>query len=67
MFSQHKHVGKAWLSARGGTLDRSSLAVIIVNCVVLTAFFAYSYVEFSHHRTNAVPTPPIALAHLLAR
>jgi hypothetical protein len=60
MRSQHGHVARD--SFRGsGALDRSSLAVVIVNCVVLTAFFAYSYLEFSHDRTNAVPARTVAL------
>ena len=42
------YVAEASFRAGSGTLDRSSLAVVIVNCVVLAAFFAYSYIEFSH-------------------
>jgi hypothetical protein len=67
MRNQHGHVAQASFRAGSGTLDRSSLAVVIVNCAVLTAFFAYSYVEFSHDRTNAVPARTIALTGSLAR
>ena len=66
MRSQLGHVAQD--SIRGsGTLDRSSLAVVIVNCVVLSAFCAYSYIEFSHHRTNAVPARTVALTASPAR
>jgi hypothetical protein len=67
MRSQHEHVAKASFKAGSATLDRSSLAVVIVNCVVLIAFFAYSYIEFSHNRTNAVPARAITLTASLAR
>ncbi|MGZ5867554.1 MAG: hypothetical protein ACXWKC_19490 [Xanthobacteraceae bacterium] len=60
MRSQHGHVAQDSFGG-SGTLDRSSLAVVIVNCVVLAAFFAYSYLEFSHDRTNAAPARVIAL------
>jgi len=66
MRSQLGHVAQD--SIRGsGTLDRSSLAVVIVNCVVLTAFFTYSYIQFSHDRTNAIPARAIALSASPAR
>ncbi|MDX6559756.1 MAG: hypothetical protein QOF72_2805 [Blastocatellia bacterium] len=67
MRDQHEDVAKASFKAGSGTLDRSSLAVMIVNCVVLSAFFAYSYIEFSHNRSNAVPVRAITLTHSLAR
>ena len=67
MRNPHGLVAKDSLNAGSGALDRSSLAVVIVNCVVLTAFVAYSYIEFSHHRTNTVPARAIALTNSTTR
>jgi hypothetical protein len=67
MRNQHEHVAEASFEAGSGKLDRPSLAVVTVNCVVLTAFFAYSYITFSRNRIDAASTHPITLAHSLAR
>ena len=67
MRNEAGHLAKTSFEAGSGILDRSSLAVVIVNCVALTAFLAYSYIEFSHSRTNAVPVRAIAFTGSLAR
>jgi hypothetical protein len=67
MCNEHGHVTQSSFTAGSGTLDKSSLAVVIFNCAVLIAFFAYSYIEFSHSRTNAVPTRAIALSGSVSR